>query len=292
MNLAKDYPRKDYNITQFTQPHVTELKGKSFRFVLDNGKVYLLDIVSDTECRWGYEGDEMKSAKYECLKGDDTTYLLDFDLVEKMGAPDEENHLFVIDLEQRLVTMMRAYIGYNPRFPWLVKSEFEFGAIDMEGYELPFKRHCFTADMFGTRIEWHWGTEMVTRHQYFSPNFYRITWPEVSSAIDKLGAPFMKYLPSSDEIAYYIKLKDNLFLFSLTEEMMERLVDGQMPHFRSNCMTFIQNYERMYHVGRTYGHKDLPDGSATVPCRVLFGAFGNPVKLPDDFINADNAYTV
>ena len=291
MNLAKDYPRKDYAINQFCQPHVTELKGKNFRFVLDNGKVFLLNVLCDEKVQWGYEGCEMKEATYECLKGDDTTYLLDYDVEETKGTPNYENHLFIIDMEQRLVTMLRAYIGYNPRFPWLVKSEFEFGAIDMPGYELPFKRHCYTAEMFATRVEWHWNTHMYTRHQYFTPNFYRLTWPQESSAVEKIGGPFEK-LPSSDEIAFYIKIKDGLYLFSLTEEMMERVIDGSMPNFRSNCMTFIQNYDRMYHVGRTFGNIDKPDGSATVPCRTLFGAFGNPIKLPDDFINADNAYTV
>ena len=54
MNLAKDYPRKDYAINQFCQPHVTELKGKNFRFVLDNGKVFLLNVLCDEKVQWGF----------------------------------------------------------------------------------------------------------------------------------------------------------------------------------------------------------------------------------------------
>ena len=291
MNLAKDYPRLDYSINQFTQPHVTELKGKNFRFVMDNGQIVLLNILCDTECEWGFEGGEMKKATYECLKGDDTTYLLDYDVAEKTELCDRENHLYVIDLEQNLVTRLVNTIGDNPRFPLLVKSVFEFGAIDVPGQPLTFKRHCYTGELLGTQVEWHWNYSMFTQHQYFSPNYYRITWPEVSSAVEKIGGTF-EYLPSADEIAYYIKIKDGLYLFSLTEEWMERIIDGGVPTFRSNCMTFIQNYDRMYHVGRTFGSIDKPDGSETVPCRTLFGAFGNPLKLSHEFLNADNAFTV
>jgi len=36
LNL-KNYPRREYAIDQFTQPHCSELEGKSFRFIMDNG---------------------------------------------------------------------------------------------------------------------------------------------------------------------------------------------------------------------------------------------------------------
>jgi hypothetical protein len=288
LNL-KEYPRKGYSIDQFTQPHCTELMGRSFHFVMDGGVDFYLKFTGKTTVEWNAEGEEPKTAVYECLKGDDTTYLLDYDLTETLGQLDKRvNHFFIIDLEQRLVTKAVCTMGYNPRFPFLVKSEYEFGAIETEGCELPLKRHCFTGEMLGTRVEWHWNTEMITQHSYYSPAFYRITWPKSSSAVEKIGDPF-ELLPASDEIAQYIKIKDKMYLFSLTEEIMERIV-GDKCQFRSNNMNFLQNYDRMYHVGRTFGTVKRND--ELVPCRTLFGAFGNPVKLDDDFLNADNPFTV
>ncbi len=55
-------------------------------------------------------------------------------------------------------------------------------------------------------------------------------------------------LPASDEIAQYIKIKDNMYLFSLVEELMERKLHDKNPPFRSNDMKFLINFDRMYMV--------------------------------------------
>ena len=288
MNL-KDFPRRDYAIGQFTQPHNRELAGKKFHFVMDNGFDIDLDFQCGDRLTWSYGGSQPKEAKYECLKGDNTTYVVNYDVIETLDTPHRTNHLFVIDLEQRLVTRVFCSIGDNPRFAYLVKSDYDFGAIQMEGYELPFKRHCFTGDLMGTRVEWHWNTEMWTQHLYFSPAFYRLTWTDFSSAVEEIGDPF-ELLPSHDEVAQYIKIKDKMYLFCLTEELQERVLDGKGA-FRSNNMIFLQNYDRMMHVGRTFGSVEREHG-VVVPCRCLFGAFGNLLDLPDSELNADNAFTV
>ncbi len=287
MNL-KEYPRPHYAINQFTQPHCTELCGKKFHFVMDNGFDVDLDFTGPDTVNWSIGGSEPKEATYECLKGDETTYLVDYDVRETLDTDHRTNHLFVIDLEQRLVTKVICSIGDNPRFPYLVKSEYDFGAIETEGHELTFIRHCFTTDMVGTRVEWHWNTSMRTHHNYFSAAFYRLTWPEDSSSEDEIGEPF-QFLPSHDEVSRYIKIKDKMYLYCLTEELQERVLNGKCP-FRSNNMIFLQNYERMRHVGRTFGSIEIK--GKVVPCRTLFGAFGNPLELPEKELTAYNAFTV
>jgi hypothetical protein len=287
LNL-KDYPRPDYSINQFCQPHCHELKGRRFRFVMDSGVDCELHITGKDTCEWNNVGDAPKTAVYECLKGDDTTYLLDYDVTETLGSNDRVNHLYIIDLEQRLVTRLVCSIGDNPKLKNLVRSVYDFGAIEADGKELPFRRHCFTSDLLGTRVEWHWNTSMWTQHQYFSTAFYRITWPDESSAVEKIGDPF-EQLPSSDEVAQYIKIKDNMYLFVLTEELQERILKGNAL-FCSNNMAFLQNYDRMYHVGRTFG--TISSGGRLSPCRTLFGAFGNPVTLAPEFLNSVNPFTV
>ncbi|NLN06055.1 MAG: hypothetical protein GX167_00350 [Firmicutes bacterium] len=291
MNL-KNYPRREYAIDQFTQPHCTELEGESFHFVMDDGYDYYLNFTGKDTLEWNWAGEKKGKATYQCMKGDDTTYLVDYELEEYRNTPNRVNHLFCIDLEQRLVTRVICTIGCNPKFPYLIKSEYTFGAIEMEGMELPFKRHCFTTDLLGTRVEWHWSTFTITRHMYFSSDFYRLTTKGSEISINRDESNMFNFLPGPDEVARYIKIKDKLYLFCLTEDLMERVLHETNPPFRSNNMIFLQNYERMYHVGRTFGTILNRKTNKLVPCHIRFGAFGNPVKLPESFENAPNPYTV
>ena len=291
MNL-KDYPRRQYAIDQFTQPHCSELEGQSFHFVMDDGRDFDLSFTGKDTLLWNFTGDTPRQATYQCLKGDDTTYLVDYELDEYLNTMNRVNHLFVIDLEQRLVTRLICTIGDNPKFPYLVKSAYTFGAIDIEGMELPFRRHAFTAELLGTRVEWHWNTMMITRHSYYSPAFYRITYPSAETIINRDDSVLNMAMPGSDEPAQFIKIKNKLYLFTLTEEFSERVLSCRNPPFRSNNMSFLQNYDRMYHVGRTFGNVLNAATNTVVPCHIRFGAFGNPVVLPDSFTNADNPFTV
>ena len=286
MNL-RDYPRPFYAINQFCQAHCSELKGQSFNFVMDGGYDYALNFTGEKTLTWSINGAEPKEAIFECVKGDENTYLVDFDVVELLDTPNRANELFVIDLEQRLVTRVYCYIGYNARLPYLVKSEYDFGAIVVEGKETPFKRHCYSSELIGTTVEWHWNYEMWTHHKYYDSDYYTLTWPDDSAAVQNLGGPF-EMLPSHDDVTKVIKIKDKMYLFCLTEELMERVLQG--PVFRCNNMIFLQNYDRMYHAGRTFG-TIMANGKA-VPCRTLFGCFGNPRKFPDSVLYAENAYTV
>ena len=79
---------------------------------------------------------------------------------------------------------------------------------------------------------------MWTQHNYYSPAYYRITWPQQSTAVSTIGKNF-EVLPSSDEISQYVKIKENMYAYCLTEEMMERKL-GAAAMARSNNMVFIQ----------------------------------------------------
>ena len=284
MNL-RDYPRKEYSINQFTQPNCYELAGESFFFVMDDGYDYELKITGKTTCTWNIVGEPPKSEEYQCLKSDDTTYILRYALKD---VEPRAGHTYVIDLEQSLVTMLTTKMGLNPKHPYLVYSHYDFGAIRVEGEELPFKRHGFTSDLIDTQVEWHWRTNMFTQHSYFCTNFYRIKLPDRGEA-NKSLASTIRNTPSSDEPAVYVKIKEKMYLFTLTEANSER-IDGDEGRHRSNNMSFLQNYDRMYHVGRTFG-TSLIDGKFT-PTNIMFGAFGNPLELDPEFLNAPNPYIV
>ena len=289
MNL-ENYPRKKYSIDQFAQPHCTELKGEDFRFIMDDGRDFILSFTGEDTVLWNWAEEESKQARYQCLKGDDTTYLVDYELEEFLGTHNRVNHLFVIDMEQRLVTRAICTIGYNPKLPYLIKTEYTFGAIDIEGMELPFKRHSFTSELLGTRVEWHWNTGMITRHSYYSSSYYRFSYPGEENTRHRDGSSVFLELPSQDEIAQYIKIKDKMYLFTLTEELTERGLSDKNPPFRSNNMSFLQNYDRMYHVGRTFGNILDAESNEVVACHIQFGAFGNPFVMPEIILNADNPF--
>jgi hypothetical protein len=86
-----------------------------------------------------------------------------------------------------------------------------------------------------------------------------------------------------------VKIKDNMYLFCLTEEMMERIRGDKSP-FRFKQYDFPTELRQMYHCGRTFG--SLTINGKILPCKANFGAFGNPVRLDPEWVTAENPYTV
>jgi hypothetical protein len=67
-------------IDQYCPPFCFELAGQSFFFEMDDGYDYELKIIDEKTLEWNFVGKEPAKAEYLCLKGDDTTYLLSFEL--------------------------------------------------------------------------------------------------------------------------------------------------------------------------------------------------------------------
>jgi hypothetical protein len=91
----------------------------------------------------------------------------------------------------------------------------------------------------------------------------------------------MAKLPSSDEPTAYIKIKDGMYLFSLTEANMEKVLVGEMP-FRSNTMAFLQNYKRVYQIGRAFG-TTMFEGK-TENLHISFAAYGKILEPKEEYI--------
>ena len=264
------------SIAQFAPPMSYELIGQTFDFVMDDGTDYKLRFLDKTELEWTLNDNAPRIATgYLCAKADDSTYLVSYEL----GDTPRANHTFVIDLENWLVTCITARIGENKRFPYLIAPRYEFGAIRRDDCELTFTRHGYTSDMIGNVVQWNYGG-METVHVYYCANYYRITYPPEKEGSQMFTEALSK-LPSSDEPTAYIKIKEGLYLFSLTEANMERIVGSGMP-FRSNTMCFIQDYRNMHLIGRTFGTRTV-DGEEQA-LHLLFGAFGkalNPDAVQD-----------
>ncbi|MDR2502577.1 MAG: MoaF N-terminal domain-containing protein [Oscillospiraceae bacterium] len=272
MDLRKLNKFTSADIAQLAPPRSFELAGQTFDFVMDDGTDYRLRFIDKTSVEWTDEGSPPRVASdYLCAKSDDTTYLVSYEL----GDTPRANHTFVIDLENRLVTKVTARVGENKRYPYLITPRYEFGAIRREGEELPFRRHGYTSDAIGNIIQWNYGS-METVHIYYCADFYRITYPPQDEGFQMFNEAMSK-LPSPDEPTVHIKIKEGVYLFSLTEANMERVLGAEMP-FRSNTMCFIQDYRSVRQIGRGFG--TLTFEAEPQPLHLLFGAVGKILE-PD-----------
>ena len=279
MDVRKFSKFSSGNIDQYTPPKNFELVGQKLTLEMDDGFETVLNFTGRNTLEWSVAGGKVTTEdSYECLKGDDTTYLVTYDLC---GVTPRVNHTYVIDTENMLVTRVIAEIGNNPQYPYLISTEFEFGAIKQEGVTTPiYPRHGHTSDLDGNIMEWTYNPDLTTVHVYYCSNFYRITYP--TSKLPKEGEEFnnamteiLKSLPSSDEPAIYIKIKDGLYLTSITEINGEKLV-GEKMGYRSDTLCFLQNYNRFYAVGRGFGTSTM--GEFEGPIFVTLGAYGRFVE--------------
>ena len=284
-DLYKLSPFRGRGISQFMPPFCYELAGESFSFVMDDGYDYLLRVIDDKTLEWQWAGDAPKQESYLCLKGDDTTYLLSFELA---GVSPRVNHTFVIDRENYLVTRLISRIGTNPKYPYLMKTEYEFGAIQREEEEIRiYPRHGFSDDVTGTAVQWSYDSETASQHAYYCSSSYRITYPRdpnysvVAKRMNDMFNNFVKRLPSTDEPCTYIKIKDGMYLFTLTEANGEKILGAEMGGFRSNTMSYLHNFKTRRTYGRSFGTSTPPDKDE-VHRHLMYAAYG---KLTDPEID-------
>jgi hypothetical protein len=299
MDLVKKFApiAAGLSIGQYCPPACFELAGKRFDFVMDTGENAgdaVLNFLDETQVEWSIMGSgTLKTEKYECRKADDWTYLVTYCLADKTPR---ENHTWVIDREQGLVTFLRCALGENSYWPYLIDSHFGFGYIKEGGKEhTDLRRHGFTDDLVGTGVKWVYGHSMATVHIYHSTNWYRITYPkgspESAEAPDSVSGirEIMKKMPGSDEPAYYVKIKEGMYLVSVTEQNMEKIL-GDKIGFRSDTLCFLDNWNRMYSVGRGFGTMTT-DGKDS-PIFVMIGKYGVPEDVDAHFFTDPNPYLV
>jgi hypothetical protein len=299
MDLAKKYApiAGGLSIGQYSPPKCFELAGKSFELVMDTGEDTggaELRFLDETQVEWSIKGsDQRKTDQYECRKADDWTYLVTYCIA---GKSPRENHTWVIDREQSLVTFLRCPLGENPYWPYLIDSHFTFGYIKEEGKEhASLKRHGFTEDVVGTGVKWTYGHEMATVHVYYDPHWYRITYPkgrtddaEVPDSVSAVRE-IMKIMPGSDEPAYYVKIKEGVYLVSVTEQNMEKIL-GDKVGFRSDTLCFLDNWNHMYSVGRGFGTMTKEGQDREI--FVMIGKYGAPEAAEEHFFTDPNPYLV
>jgi hypothetical protein len=303
MNLANEYGKKaaGLSIGQYCPPRCFELAGKRFDFVMDTAEETgdaVLNFIDETTVEWSIKGGEsLKADKYECRKSDDYTYLVTYCI---SGKTPRENHTWVIDKEQMLVTFLRCSMGENPYYPYLIESHWGFGYIKEEGKEhTDRRRHGYTTDPVGTSVKWTYGHELATVHVYYDAHWYRIGYPksaqkpkkdeEGGTSFNDSMSNMMKALPGSDEPCYYIKIKEGMYLESATEQNMEKIL-GDKIGFRSDTLCFLDNWNRMYSIGRGFGTSTM--GGQDSEIFVMIGKYASPEEVDEHFFTDPNPYRV
>ncbi len=263
-----------YGLSRYTPPLIFELAGKQFKLVMDKEDDYYVNFLTGTTLEWSKFSDgNIRRENYECLKIDELTYFVKFEL---SNFSPRTNLSLIMDLEQRLVTFVRTSTGFSEKYPYLVQSEFDFGAIDMPGYPLPTKRHGYTTDLVGKRINWNYGPDMSIVHVYYSPNYIRATFLPGTRMASRVITPEereeMERFPY-DEPTTYIKVKEGIYIVSVIEQ--HRSMRGDT----GNTLLFLMDLKRVHDVGMSFGNTP-PRSGAIQPENYFFAAYG-------DFVYSD-----
>lgn len=250
------------------RPHLNyELVGRNFHFVMDNSKDILVSFLTGDMLEFSRNG-QTYTEHYECAKGAENAYFVNLEIKD---SKPRNNVTFIIDLMTRLVTVVDTYVGYKEEYPTLCDHVYDFGAIAMPGYKLPDKRHGYTTDLVGKRIQWHYSPEFSIIHVYYHPNYVRASFSP--KALERMAPP-----PAADQEAWashpydekavYVKIRDGLYVVSFTEQSMSRR--GKI----GNSLLFLMDTDRLHDVGRSFGHAGQFGGIDYRPENYLFGAYG------------------
>jgi putative NADH-flavin reductase len=264
--------------SQYRQPFNHELAGKRYRFVMDMGKDIDVNFISGHYLEWA-EGDDIpRRYYYECIKGDETTYFVNFEL---HGIKPRTVNGLIIDFEQHLVTLNKTTTDFHEKLPYMIQSKFDFGAIEMDGLLLPKIRHGYTNDLVGKRIQWNYTSDFSIVHVYYDPHYMRVTFPPglmPPPSSEEDAARWMDF--PYDEETVYIKIKKNMYSLNCVENNMTKF--GGV----GNNLFWLMDLERVRVVGRSFGRAP----SDLAPENYLFTAVGNFVKPEGDIESVKSVY--
>jgi hypothetical protein len=238
-------------MTHYRPPFYYELNGQSYKLMLDNGDKYFIRFSEPNIVEWSKNSDTFQCSEYECLKGDEALYLVNF---LAAGLRPTTCMSFILDFEQRLCMLVIARTDAEPE-PLMVTNEIIMGAVDFSNIELPSNRFSYTDDLVGKRITWTYGPNMSITHVYYDTNYIRIHLPQefrtgwpMTEALEGVWQAMDETDYEYDERTHYIKLRDHVYVLSVLEQMMVK--KGMI----GNNLLFLMNLSRVHDVGRSFGH--------------------------------------
>jgi hypothetical protein len=266
--MGKDN-RKFYGYSQYKAPYSYELSGQSLHLIMDDGQDYRLRFLDGENLEWAKQGQSGAADRYECMKGDDTTYFVH---VQPQAFEGKVNHSWIIDLAQDLATLVVTEEGVIPAAARLVRVTPVFGAIKRAGRPLNSQRHAFTDRMVGRHIIWHYSPGFSIQHIYHAPHLYRlprfdmaafskrfedeagrVNDPEDVARIEKRRAYYERTketYPFCEEPCFHIRISENMNLFCFCEEN-ETMMDPEQA-IGGGGLILLQDIERLTDVGLSY----------------------------------------
>jgi putative NADH-flavin reductase len=257
-------------LSRYRQPFNYELAGKKYRLVMDHDPDYFVNFLTGHTLEWSEFDKPPQKYYYECNKAEESTYFVNFEL---KGAVPRTGLTLIVDLEQRLVTLNKTTTDFSEKYPLLVESDFDFGAIDIDGFPLPKIRHAYTADLVGKRIKWTYSPGEKVIHVYYSPNYIRLDFTPGEIPVMTEAQHYVA--KNYDEKATYIKIKRNIYALSIIEQSYSKRGGP------GNSLFFLMDLERVHDVGRSFGHAgNVGAGNKLEGENYLFAAYG-------DFVASD-----
>ncbi len=263
---------------QYRIPETNELAGKTLELVFDGLGAYYFRFIDKFHLAWAKEGEEFRYEKYEAVKSDETTYLFKFLL---KGRTPLTSVSIVWDRVSTLATCILAQAGANPKHPRLVSSKAYFGAEKRGRAPLSTERHSYTNELVGKRVEWKYNQSDSVMHCYHGEDHFRLGNAEkvLAENAPEREIRHWEYLtgrtkiyPYYEEPAYFIKIKEGMYLYSVTESNINHL----MPEAGGGQMLILLNCCGPRYIGRDFGV--LPDGT---PDFKFIGAIGSFSEEPD-----------
>ena len=259
-------------LSQYKVAFNYELAGRHFHLVMDNGEEISLYFMDGENVQIAEKGQPYVFETYECLKGDDATYLVHIQPVAGKGLI---NKSYVLDTAQNLVTLVLMEEAFDPEHPRLIRTTPFFGAIKAPGRELPTARHHLSKRMVGRHIVGHYNDGMSLQHIYYSPTVVRASPgpgltqqemlerrygedlrsddPEKRARAEAGIREFEernKWYPFYEEECFHVWISERLNLFCFVEENMTML----SPGFGSGGggILLLQDIERCVDVGLSF----------------------------------------
>ena len=264
---------------QYKVPSTCELAGRTLIAHLDGLTPVCVQFLDGENLLWSHPGEPMRWEPYEAAKGDERLFLIKFMLSDRQPRT---NITLVWDEETGLITCVKAVLGADEQYPRLVESKVFFGAQKLPHEPLSSARHGFTQDLVGKRVIWRYNPNDEVMHCYCGSNYFRLGKAEkklAEGADDEAKAHYRRFVerqgiyPVYEEPAYYIKLREGFYLYSVTEQNICRLLPGQ----GGNQLLILLNALRVRYVGRVFGLH----GDGTLE-NDFIGAIGKFGPTPDE----------
>ena len=197
-----------YTVSTLAGPYLPadseELNGKTLTFRGED-RVFCFEVVGTNELRFSENGGEVKTCYCNIKTMDYEIYLIN-QLIP--GYECSRQVTLIADMKTGCATICDAHVGTeNSNID--VDREFIFGRLDGEFAGGPL--HAFTTELVGIAVDWDYG-RLSIKHMYTSNLYYTYSHP----GGDK-GA-WMSTNPAD-----YVKVRDNIYIFSFVEERQHGL---------------------------------------------------------------------